>query len=40
MMLQVMNPSDYIFFISLLELDRLVKYLSWFEFKFVVVLWN
>jgi len=39
-MLQVINPIDYIYYMSLLELDRLVKYMSWFEIKFEVALWN
>jgi len=33
-----LNPIDYIYLISLWELDRLVKYLSWFEIKFGVAL--
>jgi len=37
---QIMNPSDYIFWICFLELDRLGKYLSWFEIMFKVALWN
>jgi len=39
-MSQVCTQFDYICLISLLELDRLVKYLSWFEIKFGVSLWN
>ena len=39
-MSQVLNQIDYICLISLLKLDRLVKYLSWFEIKFGVALLN
>jgi len=35
-----LNPIDYNYLIFLLELDRLVKYLLWFEIKFGVAHWN
>jgi len=39
-MSQILNLDKYIYLISLSELDRLVKYLSWFEITSGAALWN